>query len=245
VTRRKVPAKRTKRSVGERIGRFWILIVVLSVIAVALAGFAEFWPGFYPKHILVSGNERVDRATILQAALMQSINAMAARVAAIPFVGRVTVRRYPPGTIAIAVTERVPFAMVQRGDAMAIVDDSLRVLGNESDDAALPLFVLSGNNAFVPGAFLHSNDALALRSAYATVKDAALVPTLLEFDRYGQLEVTTADGLHLLLGDPSGLEQKVRLCSAILAQTTGQRRKLATIDVRAPGTPVVTYAVHR
>lgn len=251
MTRRRAARRRSKRPARLRIGRFWILIVVVASVLIAIGGFAEFWPGFYPQRVMVTGNARVDRAAILQAAgiarhrsiWLQSIRAMASRIAAIPFVGRATVRRYPPGTIAIGISERVPFAIVQRDDDEALVDVDLRVLQVGAAPSGLPVFVLAGAQPLTTGAFLHSNDALELRAAYDMLDAAALVPARLQFDRYGQLEATTTRGLHLLLGEPANLEEKVRLCSAILAQ--GQRRLPLTIDVRAPSTPVVTYAVRR
>ena len=135
-------ARRTKPSTRANVGRFWILIVAIAVLLFAGAVFGEFWPGFYPRHIVVSGNARIDRATILQAAAiarhrsiwLQSIGKMATRVAAIPFVERATIHRYPPATIVIRVTERVPFAIARRGDDDALIDDTLRVL----QDAPMP-----------------------------------------------------------------------------------------------------------
>lgn len=251
--KRKTSARRTKPSARASLGRFWILIVAVAVIAIVGGAFAEFWPGFYPKRIVVSGNVHVDRATIVQAAAiaphrsiwLQSIGKMAGRVAAIPFVGKATIRRYPPGTIAIRITERVPFAVVRRGEDEALVDGNLRVLQEAPDPSTLPVFVLSGSATFIPGTFLQSNDALTLRNVYTVLQGAALVPAELTFDRYGQVEVTTAGGLRLLLGEPANLDDKVRLCSAILSQMAAQRRKPAVIDVRAPATPVVTYATRR
>lgn len=250
MTPRNASARRTKRSAGAAVGRFWILIVAIAIVLVAGAGFAEFWPGFYPKQIVVTGNARIDRATILHAAAiarhrsiwLQSIRSMASRIAALPFVGRATVHRYPPATIAIRISERVPFAIVRRGEDDAMVDDTLRVLQVAPEPGSLPVFMLSGHAAFVAGTFLRAGDAVALRTVYASLQAAELTPKLLAFDRYGQVEATTRNGMRLLLGEPNDLESKVRLCSAILLQTAALRRKPAIVDVRAPSTPVVTYA---
>lgn len=252
MSRRRAPTRRTKQSARVSVGRFWILIVAVALVLSAGSAFAEFWPGFYPKQIVVSGNVRVDRATILRAAdvaghrsiWLQSIRSMASRIAAIPFIGRATVHRYPPGTIAIRVVERVPFAVVRRNDDEATVDDALRVLEDGADGDALPVFVLRGNAPLVPGTFLHSNEALTLRNVYAALRRATIAPSLVSFDRYGQVEAATTGGLRLLLGEPNDLDDKVRLCDAILSQTLARRRKPETIDLRAPSTPVVTYATH-
>jgi hypothetical protein len=226
------------------------VIVAIAVVAIAGGAFAEFWPGFYPARIVVTGNARVDRSTVLRAAAiarhrsiwLQNIQKMAARVAAIPLIGRATVKRYPPGTIAIRVTERVPFAIVRRGGEAAIVDDALRVLHDAPAGSTLPVFALPGSGTLVPGAFVDSNDALTLRTVYTALDGAGLTPAALQFDRYGQVEATTTGEVHLLLGEPANLDDKVRLCAAIIAQTAAQRRQPETVDVRAPSTPVVTYA---
>ena len=242
--------RRTKLSARVTVGRFWIVIVAIAVIAIAGGAFAEFWPGFYPARIVVTGNVRVDRSTIVHAAAiarhrsiwLQNIRKMAARVAAVPLIDRATVKRYPPGTIAIRVTERVPFAIVRRGEESATVDDTLRVLQDAPDVSALPVFVLQGSAAFVPGAFLQSNDAIALRTVYTVLAGAGLTAAALQFDRYGQVEATTTGGIRLLLGEPANLDDKVRLCAAIVAQIVAHGRNAKTVDVRAPSTPVVTYA---
>jgi DNA-binding transcriptional regulator YdaS (Cro superfamily) len=44
-----------------------------------------------------------------------------------------------------------------------------------------------------------------------------------------------------LLGPQSDLAQKLTLVDAILAQVVHGQRRIAAIDVRAPGTPVVVY----
>ena len=242
-------ARRTKRSAGARVRPFWILIAAGG--ATAAAGFVFFasWPGFSPRQVRVAGNHAVATAAILRAAQidpgrsiwMQDTRRMEAHVAAIPYVGQVTVRRYPPARIAIVVKERIPFAVVRWGGAGAIVDHALRVLEPEAADPALPILTLPGKGQLIAGSFLATRDAVVLRDAYDATTRAGLAPEALSFDRFGQLEVKIAAGPMLLLGEPVGLEEKLRLSIAIVAQTAHARRRLATIDVRAPATPVVVY----
>jgi len=49
----------------------------------------------------------------------------------------------------------------------------------------------------------------------------------------------TPRGVQLLLGDDEDLARKIALIGPILSQTAG--RRIAAIDLRAPGTPVVVY----
>jgi hypothetical protein len=45
----------------------------------------------------------------------------------------------------------------------------------------------------------------------------------------------------VLLGDDEDIEKKIALIDPILAQTAKAGRHVATLDLRAPNTPVVVY----
>jgi cell division protein FtsQ len=175
--------------------------LVVAVVAGALA-FAATYPGFDAQRISVSGNSRVSRQEILDAAgvaphttiWLQNTGAIARRVAAIPYVENARVRRIPPATIRIVVTERTPFAVLRNDYDAAVVDRSLRVLEPAFEESTVPVFDVEPSIALTPGSFVHSSTAIALRAAYETMASRRMAPAQLTLDRYGGLVVTMHAG---------------------------------------------------
>jgi cell division septal protein FtsQ len=240
--------KRRRKSPAARIRPFWIVITFSVALLAVGGGFAVTWPGFDPKSIRVTGNHRVASSEILARAAIaprtsmwfQSTGAMAKRIASIPDVESVKIRRIPPATIRISVTERVPYAVLRSGANDAVADRAMRVLLYDGEQT-LPIFVLQPGVDLTPGTFVTSSDALSLRDAYGALLQRGFVPVQLALDRYGGLEVTLQTGPRLLLGNGSDLPKKLALASAILAQIVHGERRVAAIDVRAPASPVVVY----
>jgi cell division protein FtsQ len=211
--------------------------------------FGATYPGFDPKRISVSGNSRVSRQEILARAAVaphttiwfQNTGAMAKRVTAIPYVDSARVRRIPPATIRIVVTERTPYAMLRSGYDAAIVDRTLRVLEPATEQSTLPIFDVEAGIALTPGSFVRSAAASSLRAAYETMTSRRMAPVELELDRYGGLVVTMHGGLRLMLGDQSDMGRKLTLADAILTQIVTRRGRVAAIDLRAPSAPVLVY----
>jgi cell division septal protein FtsQ len=219
--------------------------------AVVLAGLsvAATWPGFDAKTILVNGNERVSRAEIVARAhvtphltiWLQNTGAMVKRIAAIPYVDAVRVRRIPPSTIRIVVTERRPYAVIRSGDEEALVDRALRVLEPAAVEAAYPVLALPAGAVFEPGEFVRDRSAIGLRDAYESITARNLAVVALQYDRFGGLIVTLRGGVRLLLGNTGDLSEKLTLADAILTQVVNGRRRVAAVDLRAPSAPVLVY----
>lgn len=241
--------RRRKPSAATRVRPFWLPIGFVLLLLGGAVTFVAIYPGFDPKRVSVSGNNRVDRQEILTRAAiapnltiwLQNTGAIARRVAEIPYIDRVRVRRIPPAAIRIAVTERVPFAVVRSGYDAAIVDRTLRVLEPATAPSALPDFDVEPSIDLTPGTFVHSSDALALRAAYETMAGRHMTPVQLSLDRYGGLVVTMRSGVRLMLGGQDDLPEKLGLADAILSQIVTGRRRVAAVDLRAPAAPVLVY----
>ena len=228
---------------------FWLLIGVL-IAAFAGAGYwAASWPGFWPKHVTVSGNRVVSTAEILRRAAiapdvnvwLQNARAAADRVAAIPYVDKATVHRRLPADVLIEITERRPFAVMDFADGSALVDRDLRVLQPGRPGGEFPRLIL--RNASEPGAgtFLRARDAVRLRDDYVTLSAQHVAVETLRFYRFDELTALSAGGVVLLLGDDADLSAKAALVQPILSQAAIRGRKISLVDLRAPGTPVVRY----
>jgi cell division septal protein FtsQ len=225
-----------------------VIVLCAAVLVVGLT-LAATWPGFDPKNVLVAGNQRVSRSEIVAHAAiaanrsmwLQSSRAISKRIEAIPYVAAVAVHRLPPGTIMIVVSERVPFAVVQSGAEAAVVDQRLRVLTAATGDERLPIFALKPGLELSPGHFITQPDAVALRDGYDAMMAARVIPQQLQLDRFGGLIATMRGGTRVLFGDESDFGKKLTLVDPILAQVVRKGRQAATIDLRAPDTPVVVY----
>lgn len=219
---------------------------MLLVIGGGVAGYyLATWPGFRIRHIIVLGNHRVStHAIVARAAIdrhlnawLQNIAAAASRVAAIPDINQVTIKRGFPASLLILVTERVPFARLRAGGETAVIDRELRVLQAPAA-AALPQLIV--RVALPPaGKFIQDEAVARLRDDYERLTGAHVVVAALRYDHFGDLTADTPRGVKLLLGDDEDLARKIALIGPILSQTAGKR--IAAIDLRAPGTPVVLY----
>jgi cell division protein FtsQ len=249
VTGRRKKTRRSRSSAAARLRPFWALIIVGAVVVTGLAVFCITWPGFAPKAVMVGGNKVVPRAEIVDRAgvsthlnlWLQNPHAISSRIEAIPYVERAAVHRVPPATIAIWVTERTPFAILRSGGDEAVADRTLRVLGHVPPGIVLPFFDLGNFPLPDAGAFVTTPKAIALRNDYDALVGAHVIPVSLGFDRFGGLVATMSDGIKVLLGDDDDLSSKLRLINPILAQVVRKAGRVAAVDLRAPGTPVLVY----
>jgi cell division septal protein FtsQ len=234
--------RRRKPSAARKLRPFWLLAALLAFAFVAAAYGFIVWPGFAPKSVSVEGNRVVSREDVLAAAQidparnmwLQNTRAMASRIDAIPYVLVARVHRIPPDRVAIDVTERVPYAILQAAGTRVTVDRTGRKLqdGVPPDLAnSLPVFI-------EPGA-----DFTALEAVADALLAAHVDPRDLRYDRYHDVAVTLRNGIAVLLGDQSEmLGQKIAMIEPILEKVDRGRRKVTAIDLRAPTTPVVVYA---
>ncbi len=245
------PARRRKISPAKRLRRFWILIAVVGVLVAGGVTVLVTWPGFSPRYVVVSGNRAVPTGEIVRAAAvaphvnmwMQNSGAIARRVEAIPYVGSASVARIPPATVAIAVVERTPFAVLHSGAQAAVVDRALRVLApaQAADGARLPSLFVKAGLSLDPGSFVTDPAAVELRDDYLAMVAAHVIPVAMGLDKYGGVVATVAGGVRVLLGEDEDMDRKLALVDPILAQVARGGRRIASIDLRAPNTPVVDF----
>jgi cell division protein FtsQ len=148
------------------------------------------------------------------------------RVAALPPVGRVSVRRELPGTVVIAVTERTPAAVVEQSGTepgLWLIDASGVVYTKaESRPAGLALLRIPAP----------SKDDPTTRAALTVLR--ALPPELLApvavlaADAPARIRLELTDGRTIVWGDATENAEKVRIALVLIG------RPGRTIDVSAP-----------
>lgn len=249
--RKRPGTRRRKASPAARLRPFWVPIALGIIVLLGAVAFLVAWPGFDPRNLEVTGNRVVSRSDIIASAgvkpdinmWLQNTSAIARRVETIAYVATARVHRIPPTTMIIAVSERVPFATVRSGTQVVTVDRDLRVLqdGAVGSPVELPAFDLGPAGDLSPGSFLTSARAVALKNDYDAMIAAHVIPTSVGFDRYGGLVATVRGGIDIMLGDDADMAKKLSLIDPILAQVVRKERRVAAVDLRAPGTPVVVY----
>jgi cell division protein FtsQ len=166
------------------------------------------------------------------------LGAIGARVAELPWVRRVRVSRGLDGVVRLEVVERTPVAVVGAGDGAVVVDDLGRVLAPRAGLAGVDelVQVVGIEEIPAPGAVLAPTAQAAL--AVAGRLQAAVPGAVTSLRAGEELEGTLAVGGTVLLGDANRIAAKLRSLATVLAQV--DLSCLATVDVRAPGSPVLT-----
>lgn len=220
----------------------------------AVAGTAGYygagWKGFEVKRITVEGDHVVQGRQILARAAinphvnvwLQNMRAAASRVRSIPYIDEARIHRGLPASVAIVVTERIPYAVVQSGaQSKLLIDSQLRVLELDARRPDLPRL----DCAILPephaGEFLKDECVRSLLRDYETLAKQHVESRSLTRDRLGDVTAQIAPGITVKLGDDSDLGTKGALIDPILSQTQGQGKRVRALDLRAPKTPVVVF----
>lgn len=110
--------------------------------------------GFAIENVEVRGNREVSEIDVLQQIGLDGwtsmvgfdVGAARERIAELPWVEHVEVRKVYPATINVAITERQPFALWQQGDQLAVIERDGEVIAPFSGGhlASLPLIIGMG-----------------------------------------------------------------------------------------------------
>lgn len=235
-----------QRNIGLR--RLQRVIDVGLVVLVA-AGFALALrsPLLDVDAIVVEGNGHTSADAILERAgidrgdaLMDlDLHAAGNRVAALPWVGAVELQRGLDGRVAVQVREREPVAVAGEGEAAVLVDADGRVLGpltDAPDLGASLVRIVDVGELPAPGAFLASDAGDALRIAAELV--AAASGNALQLSFADGLTIVLDSGAEVRLGGTDLLDAKIRSLGTVLEQV--DLTCAAVIDLRSPGSPVLT-----
>ncbi len=234
-----------QRGVGrrrlQRLVDLGLLVAVVAGFAVALRS-----PLLDVDSVEVHGAEHtptdlvVEQAGIARGDQLVDVDLRAAgeRVAALPWVDEVHLHRGLDGTVAVTITERTPVAVVGEGDAAVLVDAEGRAVARASEvpDVAATVVRVSGlGTAVEPGDYLPvaADEALALAAQLAATPGLGM-QLVLGDEIIGRLE----SGIEVRFGSATQVDAKVRSLRTVLDQV--DLTCAAVIDVRTPGSPVLT-----
>jgi cell division protein FtsQ len=154
------------------------------------------------------------------------VRAVHERVAALPPVGRVSVRRKLPGTVEIAVTERTPAAVVERSgsDPGLWLIDASGVVYTRAESRPAGLTLLR-----IPAPAAEDPTTRAALTVLRALPPELLTPTaVLAADAPARIRLEFTDGRVIIWGDATENAEKVRV-ALVLITKPGR-----TIDVSAP-----------
>jgi cell division protein FtsQ len=224
-----------KRRLAGRWRRVRVFVVAL-LLAAMVAG--SVWLVFFSSYVAARGVEVTGTQTLSAARITRSaevptgtplarvdLDAIRARVEALASVRRAEVSRSWPHTVHIAVTERTPIAVLNRGDGLQALDSEGVLFGRYGTRPRnLPLVRTEPDT---PGEALVEAarviDALPSRIA-------GRVDTL-EVSSVDEIELVLANGRRVHWGSAESSEQKAEVLGVLLKRP-GQR-----LDVSVPGRP--------
>lgn len=163
------------------------------------------------------------------------LDAVEARVEALPWVAEATVTRRWPGTVEVRVGERTPVAVVGGGADVVVVDRDGTILGAALETDRLPL---AG-----PDPVLDPGERLPVGQRRIVAMLAELPADLRSDVARGTvggdgLGLVLRDGIVVDLGDPTRIEAKADAITVLLAKA--DRSTIATLDVTVAGAPALT-----
>lgn len=190
--------------------------VGFSVASIEIRGLAE-----------ADSTEISDRIDVTQASSLLMVDAerARARIAEIPWVSDVSVKKLYPNRIVVTLTERLPFALWQDDGRLKVVDKTGAVMSEtlQPRHAGLPLVVGAGANARL-------EEAVALMNSAPSIRPRIRAAVLVAERRWNLM---TVDGIEILLPeeDPRGALARV---AALQDSKKLLDRDLVVVDVRVP-----------
>jgi cell division protein FtsQ len=229
--------RRRRRSMVRKGRRNKILAVLAVVLVVALLAGAV-WLVFFSSYVTVqsaqvTGNSSISSARIARAADVPTgtplarvnLDAIRKRVEAIPAVRRAEISRSWPHRVHVAVTERIPLAVVNRGNGLQALDEDGVTFGRYAKrPPGLPLVRTQPDTP----AEAMAEGGKVIASLPSTI--AGRVDTV-EVDSIDQISLVLRNGRRVVWGSAEDSAQKAEVLAVLL------RRPSQTIDVTVPGRP--------
>ena len=229
--------RRRRRSLLRK-GRRNKILAVLAVLLLAAVLAASVWLVFFSSYVTVEGTQVTGNSNIASSRIERAadvptgtplarvdLDAIRTRVEAIPAVRRAEVSRSWPHRVHVAVTERTPIAVVDRGNGLQALDESGVTFDRYAKrPRGLPLVRTQPDTP----AEAMAEGGKVIASLPSTI--AARVDTI-EVDSVDQISLVLRNGRRVVWGSAEDSAQKAEVLGVLL------RRPGQTIDVTVPGRP--------
>lgn len=159
-----------------------------------------------------------------------------ARIAALPWVGEVHIRRQWPATAVVRIVERVPVASVRAPDGIVLVDKTARVLDRvESPPAGLPRLIVI-DPAVAPGE-TQPHVAPLLSIAVQLTSELRAWVNSLTVGPDGSPQLRLRDDVPVVFGDAVRISEKLIDLSTVLTRV--DLKDICRIDISVVHNPSV------
>lgn len=242
VERRRQVAQAASR---RRRRRVWSFVGLLAVVATAVA--VVMSPLLDIDLVTVTGNDRLDSTSLIDASGLQAGSPMAltdletARRAllGLPWVESVHVSREWPSTVHVAITEQTPAYFVSTSAGSAVVSGSNRVIESTADNTTQhPELHVDAAIALQPGERVPEQLSGAM-SLLAQMSDAlgARVERV-DVGADGAITLDLVDDVQVAMGTPTEIPAKLLATETLLTRVVTDC--MQTVDVREPKRPTVS-----
>jgi cell division protein FtsQ len=220
-------------------------------LALAVIGTAGFFLSrssvFHVRHVEVTGTAHLSRADVMRlSGVTRATNAVwldprpvELRLEQDPWIANATVSTSFPWTVHIAIAERTPSAVVDRGTGRLLVATDGSPLGLAGRVQGLPLIVMPPSGA-LEGAPPSLQPAARAIGALPPQVRTRVRQVIVSLD--GTLELRLFDGPRVEFGPPTEIAAKARAITSILAWSQDEAQPLNVVNVVAPGSPAATFA---
>ena len=213
--------------------RRWLIAALVAVVAVAAVWLVWFSSVLTVTQVRVVGATNVSADSVLRAAAVPPHQQLArvdaagitARVAALPRVATVEVRRGWPNSLVIAITERTPIAAVVTPGGLALVDASGVTFGSvAAAPKGMPVITASTPDALTSASAVVAALPPSLRAGVATVTART----------HDDVVLRLVSGPTVRWGSVDQSDRKAAVLTALL------KVKASSYDVSAPDLPTST-----
>ncbi len=227
-----------------------ILWIVLAVAFALLCGYLSTRSELLDVDRLeVDGATRTGVSEIIEAAGIRTGEPLVGldladartRISRLPWVENVYSTRSWNGVVSFTVTERSPAAAMAIPGGWAVVEENGRVLSVEPElsEAVLPIVGLNVARA-APGDWLNADQRSAVGVARALYEPVRSAVRAIELGPEGYVLHLHIPG-RVLLGNATAIDAKVLAVHTFIEHVN--LRCLDTLDVRIPGSPVLTRGI--
>ncbi len=227
------------------------LLRFTAVMAALLAAAAFPQSAFFTiAQITVQGAGHLSEADLLtrsglhrgQAIASIDPQRVAGRVMQHPWVAAARVVVSPTGAVTLFVRERVPHAALPYRHGYVLLDHTGVALEFLTTPPPVPVIGVDG----VSLPWVHLGDRVPSGAVLGAVQALGLMPQeeiarglRLRVDRTGAVNVTTADAITVLLGQPRGLGTRAAALPQVLAAIRRQHLRSPSIDLRFAGSVIL------
>ncbi len=229
-----------------------IIIGIVILLVISMAGYL-FLPYFYFENAVVLGETGIQKKEILELSKIKkdkniyriNLNKAEENIKTNPYIKDVKIKRKFPTTLVFSIKQRFDAAIIPVTGGYAAIDEEGVVLKIQADIIDMKKPVISGIKPVkvqlgekIP--IENEEQFTAVLSMISTSQNARLLESIsdINLNDLENIYMTTSNGITVLLGDGSGLNDKMLRLNKILVDLHTKGIHYGVIDMRYDSNPV-------